>query len=172
MFSTILLSNALITPAIGLVFWQTVTFLIVLVLLSKFAWKPIMAALSDREKSIEDALGAAENAKKEMAKLTASNAELLKEARIERDKLLKDAKSAADKIVNDAKTIASVESEKIIANAQEAIEAQKKSALADVKNEVASLSLEIAEKLLRSSLSSNQSQKDLVKKYVGELNVA
>jgi F-type H+-transporting ATPase subunit b len=100
MFSTILLSNSLITPSVGLVVWQTVTFLVVLFLLSKFAWKPIMAALSDREKSIEDALGAAEAAKTEMAQLTASNAELLKEARNERDKILKDAKTAADKMVD------------------------------------------------------------------------
>ena len=158
----ILAINPLVTPDPGLFIWSTVAFLILLVLLRKFAWKPITEALNERERSIEDALAKAEMAKEEMAKLTSENEQLLREARIERDQILKEAKELKDQIVNDAKTSAQAEGAKMIEKAQNEINNQKIAALAEVKGQVATLSLEIAEKVLRNRFEDQNKQHELV----------
>jgi F-type H+-transporting ATPase subunit b len=156
----------LVTPDFGLLFWQTFVFLTVLFLLAKFAWKPIMQALEERENVIAGALNAAEQAKEEMKKLQATNEKLLQEARQERDKLMKDAQTAAAGIVAEAKDKATEEADRIIYNAKALIETEKQAALAEVKNTAAFLSLEIAEKLLKKNLSGDDSQKALVNEYI------
>lgn len=161
----------LVTPGIGLIFWQTVVFLIVFLILASFVWKPIVSALKTRESQIDDALKAAELAKEEMAQIKADNEYLLQEARAERDQILKEAMSTANQIKEDAKTETSSITEKMIADAQVTIQNEKKAALTEVKNLVASLSLEIAEKVLRQNLSSDKSQKDLIDKFLKEVKV-
>ena len=160
----------LITPGFGLIFWQTVTFLAVLFILGKFAWKPILTALKEREDSIEDALNAAEQAKQEMANLKAENEKLLDEARLERDKILKDATAAANKLKDEAKDEAGKISAKMLEDAKNAINNEKKAALAEIKNEVAVLSIQIAEKLLRKNLADDKAQKSLVDEFIKDLN--
>ena len=152
----------LVTPTIGLVFWTAVAFVCLLILLKKFAWKPILAAIHEREQSIDEALNKAELAKQEMARLTAQNEDLMKEARAERDLLLKEAKTLKDNIVNEAKTQAHTEGAKLIEKAKIEIENQKKAALAELKNQVSTLSLEIAERILRDQLQDKTKQEDLV----------
>ncbi len=149
-------------PSIGLVFWTAVAFLLLLLLLRKFAWRPIMQAIGDREKSIEDALATAEMAKQEMARLTNENEELLKAARIERDNILKEAKVLKDQIVADAKHHAQVEGAKMIEQAKKEIDDQKKRAVAEVKNQVSTLSLDIARKILEQEFADQSRQEKLV----------
>lgn len=160
----------LISPDFGLIFWQTLIFLVVLFVLGKFAWKPIINGLNERENTIEQALLSAEKAKNEMAQLKADNEKLLAEARRERDSILKDATAAADKLREEAREQASQDGNRIIEDAKAAIETEKKAALADVKQQVALLSLEIAEKILREKLSDDKAQKEYVSKLVKDLN--
>lgn len=160
----------LITPGFGLIFWQTVTFLAVLFILGKFAWKPILTALKEREDSIEDALTAAEKAKQEMADLKAENEKLLDQARLERDKILKDATAAANKLKDEARDEAGKIKDKMLEDAKNAINNEKKSALIEIKNEVAVLSIQIAEKLLRKNLEDDKAQKSLVDEFIKDLN--
>ena len=155
----------------GLFFMQSFILLLLIVLMRKFAWKPILDSLQSREEEIENAIEAAKKAKEEMALLTATNENLLKEARSERDAMLKIAKETADKMIADSKTHAIVEGEKMIAAARQAIETDKKVALTEIKNQVANISLEVAEKLLRKELSSNAAQKELVETLIGESNL-
>lgn len=161
----------LVTPGIGLLFWQTVTFLLVLFLLSKFAWKPIMAALNAREASIENALRMAEKAKLEMQELKAGNEKLLTEARAERDKILKEAAEASNQMIEAAKTKASEESNRMIAQAREAVQNEKRAALTEIKNLAGSLSVEIAEQLLKRELQDASAQKQLVSDYMKEVTL-
>jgi len=161
----------LVTPGIGLIFWQAVTFLIVLFLLTKFAWKPIMKALHEREASIENALSAAEKAKLEMQGLKAENEKLLAQARMERDKILRDATEAGNNLVERAKEKANEEGARMIAMAREAIENEKRAAIAEVKNQAAALSIEIAERILRRELSDPQAQQALAQDYVREVTL-
>lgn len=161
----------LLTPDFGLIFWQAITFLVVLFVLGKFAWKPIMGSLKERESSIEEALLSAEKAKKEMLFLQAENEKLLDEARKERDKILKEALAAANQIKEDAKAETQKISSKMIEDARAVINTEKQAALNEVKNQVATLSLEIAEKLLRKNLSSDKEQKELVGKFVKEVKL-
>ncbi|SDK72251.1 F-type H+-transporting ATPase subunit b [Catalinimonas alkaloidigena] len=162
----------LITPGIGLLFWQTVTFLVVLLLLGKFAWRPIASALKEREEHIEGSLQAAQQAKEEMEKLHASNEALLQEARRERDKMLKEARETSERIVAEAHDKAQAEGNAMIAKAKATIETEKRAAVTELKNQVAQLSLEIAEKLVRQQLDNPTAQKTLVQKYIqdSELN--
>jgi len=160
----------LITPGLGLIVWQTLIFLVVLFVLRKFAWKPMIEGLNERESNIEDALLSAEKAKKEMSQLKAENEKLLVEARRERDNILKDATAAASKLIDEARDQASIEGKRLLEDAKAAIETEKKAALADVKQQVAHLSLEIAEKILRQKLSDDQAQKAYVSKLVEDLN--
>jgi F-type H+-transporting ATPase subunit b len=161
----------LVTPGVGLIFWQTVTFLIVLFLLSKFAWKPIMSALHEREASIENALSAAEKAKLEMQGLKAENEKLLAEARMERDKILKEASEAGNAMVENARLKANEEGARMIAQAREAIENEKRAAITEVKNMAAVLSVDIAERILRKELSNPQAQQELAQDYIREVTL-
>lgn len=158
----------LITPNLGLLIWTTVIFLSVLFILSKFAWKPIISALRERDQFIEDALNSAERAKLEMANLKAENEKLLQEARIERDRILKDAQQIANNIIGEAKNKASVEAAKLIEDAKIQITNQKNAALTELKNLVAVTSIEIAEKILKQNLSDKIAQKELVDQYIKE----
>jgi F-type H+-transporting ATPase subunit b len=161
----------LVTPDIGLIFWTTLTFLILLFLLKKFAWKPILNMVKERDESIENALNSAEEAKKEMAALNAKNEELLQEAREERDKMLKEARDTKDKMISEAKEQAREEGNKLISNARESIETEKKAALADIKNQVATLSVEVAERILKDKLAEDGGQDKLVEKYIEDINL-
>ena len=160
----------LLTPGLGLIFWQLVGFLILLFVLGKFAWRPILGALHERESSIEDALDAAEKAKAEMAQLRSENEQLLAEARKEREVMLKDATAAANKLREEAREQASQESARIVEDARASIETQKQAALAEVKQQVADLSLTIAEKILREKLDDSEKQKDYMARLVNDLN--
>jgi len=154
--------------SVGLFFWQTLLFVALILLLKKFAWKPILDAVNEREQGIKHALDSAEQAKQEMANLQADNEKLLKEARAERDAMLKEARDIKNKMINDAKEEAKGEADKMVAQAQAAIESEKKAAIADLKNQVASLSLEIAEKVVRENLSSDDKQQKLVKNLLDD----
>jgi F-type H+-transporting ATPase subunit b len=161
----------LVTPEIGLVFWTTISFLIFLFILGKFAWKPILAAINEREISIENALMKAEAAKEEMARLTSENESLLREARAERDIILQEARKLKDKIVGDAREAAQEEGARMIEKAKIEINMQKALAIADVKNQVASLSLEIAEKVLRKQFEDASKQDALVTELLKEVKL-
>lgn len=161
----------LLTPGVGLIFWQTVIFLTLFGILAAFVWRPISDALKKREGFISDSLEAAKLAKQEMEDVKEDNAELLKEARIERDAMFKEATTIANQIKEDARAETSKISEKMIADAKAAIETEKKNALREVKNEVAKLSLEIAEKVIRKNLESDKAQKELVQEFVKGLKV-
>ncbi|MDA0714404.1 MAG: F0F1 ATP synthase subunit B [Bacteroidetes bacterium] len=162
----------LITPSIGLLFWMTLSFLIVFMLLKKYAWKPILNGLKQREDNIESALRSAKEAKEEMARLKANNEDLLKEARNERDLMLKEAKEIKDKLVSTAESEARVKADAIVAKAMEDIELEKKAAVNELKNQVAAFSLEIAEKVVRQKLGDQKAQSDLVDSLVKEINLS
>ncbi|MBT4679961.1 MAG: F0F1 ATP synthase subunit B [Flavobacterium sp.] len=162
----------LITPGLGLVFWTAITFLCLLFILKKFAWKPILGAVSDREKSIKDALASAEEAKKEMQNLNASNEQLLKDARSERDALMKDARDIKDKMISDAKEEAKEVTAKLIDNALTSIEQEKQAALAELKNQVAELSIGIAETVIKKELASKDDQLKLVEEILKEVKLS
>ena len=162
----------LLTPGIGLIFWTVVIFLLLVFLLGKFAWKPIMEMLNERERFIEDSLSKAEIARQEMAILTNENEQLLKEARAERDRILKEAKELKDQIVNDAKDAAKAEGAKMIEKARLEIESQKNAALSEVKNQVATLSIEIAEKVLRKQFEDSGKQEALVSELLKDLKIS
>ncbi|MFS4466295.1 F0F1 ATP synthase subunit B [Maribacter sp. 2210JD10-5] len=155
----------------GLFIVQTILLLGLIFLLVRFAWKPILTSLNEREAGIQDALDAAENAKKEMQNLQADNDRLLKEARAERDEMLKEAREIKDKTVADAKEQASIEADKMIKQAQSAIEGEKKAAMADIKSQVANLSIEIAEKVIKEELSDKKKQLKLVDEMLGDIKL-
>lgn len=161
----------MVTPEIGLIFWQTIVFLVVFGILAAFVWKPIMGALKTRESQIEESLRAADIAREEMEQVKLDNEYLLQEAKIERDKLIKEAAEVANQIKEEAKKETSVIAEKMIADAKISIQSEKKAALAEVKNLVAQLSLEISEKLLREKLSDDASQKALIDKFLKDVKV-
>jgi len=152
----------LLLPEIGLVVFQTIAFLLLMFVLAKFAWKPILASIKEREHTIDEALNQAELAKQEMVRLAAQNEETLKEARAERDLILKEAKTLKDSIVNEAKQQAHTEGAKLIEKAKIEIENQKKAALAELKNQVSTLSIDIAERILREQLADKAKQQELV----------
>lgn len=152
----------------GLFFWQVLIFVGLILLLKKFAWKPILDAVNDREEGIKNALLSAENAKRDMQNLQADNEKLLAEARLEREALMKDAREIREKMINDAKSEAQSQGEKMIEQAKAAIASEKNAAMAELKNQVSSLSLEIAEKVLRDELSNKDSQTKLVEKMLGD----
>ncbi|MBJ6368190.1 F0F1 ATP synthase subunit B [Snuella sedimenti] len=154
--------------SIGLFFWQLVLFVGLVLLLRKFAWKPILDAVEKREEGIKDALDSAEKAKLDMENLQADNEKLLKEARMEREAMLKEARDIKSKMIEDAKEEAQDQANKMIQQAQAAIEGEKKSAMAELKNHVAGLSIEIAEKVIREELSNKDKQVDLVESMLAE----
>ena len=150
----------------GLFIWQVLIFVGLIFLLKKFAWKPILDAVNEREDGIKNALQSAENARKEMQNLQADNQRVLQEARLERDNMLKDAREMKEKMVADAKNEAQAQGLKMIEQAKAAIEGEKNAALAELKSQVATLSLEIAEKLLKDELSNKEAQVKLVRQFV------
>ena len=157
--------------SIGLFFWQIILFILLLLLLRKYAWKPILKAVNEREEGIRSALAAAEEAKKEMQNVSADNERLLQEARAEREVLLKEAREIKDKMIADAKAQDQEEGDKIIKQARESIEGEKKAAIADIKNEVASLSVEIAEKVLQGQLDDKDKQLKLVDQLADDIKL-
>jgi len=161
----------LITPHIGLIFWTGLVFVLLMIILTKFVWKPVLKAVNEREQKISDALELAEKTKTEMKALQAQNENLLKEARAERDAIVKDAKETATKMVEDAKAAAKSEANKIVAAAREAINADKAAAISELKTQVATFSIEIAEKIVRGELSSDGKQKALADKLAGDINL-
>ena len=161
----------LVTPAIGLVFWMSVTFLSIFFILKKFAWKPILNMIKEREDSIESALQSAEKAKLEMKELQASNERILAEAIAERENLLREARETKDAIVNEAKTKAKAEADKLINQALESIKNEKMAAITELKNQVAALSIEVAEKILKEQLSTEEKQKVLVGNLLKEVEL-
>ncbi len=165
------LNNVLLAPNLGLIIWQTLVLLILIWLLAKYAWKPILKAVKDREDSIDKALKSAEEAKAEMATLKSSNEDALKQAKEERDAILKEAREMKEKIVAEAKVKANEESDRIVANAREVIKNEKNAAVAELKNQVAALSIEIAEKIVKKELSSDDKQKALADTLVDDMNL-
>lgn len=156
------MDNPLISPELGLIFWTSLSFLILLFILRKFAWKPILGAVNDREEGIKDALASAEKARLEMQNLTADNERILKEARAERETLLKEAREIKNKIIADAKNEAQTQASKLIEQAQVAIQSEKKAAISELKSQVAELSMGIAEKVLKEELSNKDKQLSIV----------
>ena len=148
--------------SVGLFFWQTVLFLALIFLLRKFAWKPILNAVIEREEKIEGALKAAEEAENKMKELSANNEKILADARVERENILKDGRSIKEKMIADAKSQATNEAEKIITSAKEQINIEKMKAMTEIKNQVADISIEMAEKILRTELKDTKNQKKLI----------
>ena len=161
----------LVQPGIGLIIWMTLAFAILLWILAKFAWKPIMKGLKEREDSIDEALNAANKARDEMKELKFSNEELLKEAKEQRDGILSDARKVKESIIEEAKEKANEEANRIVENAKESIQFEKLAAIHDMKNQLADLSIEIAEKILREELSTTDKHKKLIERLINEVNV-
>ena len=161
----------LLTPGTGLIIWQTFIFLLLVFLLGKLAWKPILSSLKEREKSIQEALDTAENARLELSKLKADNENLLKQARDERDKMLRETREAANRMKDEAQAEAKKSADKIIEDARTTIGIEKQAALKEIRIQVAMFSLEVAERLLKEKLSNDKAQKDLVQKYVNDIKV-
>ncbi|CAN5913714.1 F0F1 ATP synthase subunit B [soil metagenome] len=161
----------LVTPGIGLIFWTTITFIVVLFLLNRFAWKPILRSLNDREARIEDSLRAADRARLEMQNLKSENEKLLAQARIERDKILKEATEAGNRLVEMAKEKATQEGNRMIEQARETINNEKNKAMTEINNQAAILSIEIAERILKRELKDPLAQQQLVKQYIGNINL-
>ena len=157
--------------SLGLFVWQTLLFVALLLLLKKFAWKPILDAVNERETSIKESLSAAEKARDDMEAVQADNKRILKEARSDRDALLAEAKTASIKIVNQAKEDAKAEADKITAQAQETIRNEKKAAINELKSQVASLSIDIAAKVLQTELKDQAAQEKFVSELVKEIEV-
>ena len=161
----------LITPELGLFFWQTVVFCIVLFVLSKFAWGPIMNALKERESSISEALDSAAKARRDILELQSNNEVLLAEARTERDRIIREAQVSATALIEEARSKAQSEGNRLIESAKSAIQIEKQAALTEIKNHSAILAVEIAEKILRKELENPDAQQKLVNEYIKEVNL-
>lgn len=161
----------LITPDLGLIFWTGLVFLLLMFILTKFIWKPILGAVKTREDNIQDALDLAEKTKAEMKKLQKQNENLLKEARAERDEMIKDAKATSTKMIDDSRNKAKEEADKIMKNAQVSIAAEKHAAIADLKNQVATIALEIAEKVVHEQMTDDEKQKALASKFAEDIRL-
>ena len=158
----------LLTPDLGLFVWNVIIFLLLLILLKKLAWKPILKSLNEREKGISDSLVSAEKIKVEMAQMKSENEALLAKAREERAQMLKEARETKDKMINEAKELAKTEAGKIIIDAQAVIEQQKMAAITEIKNQVGSLVVEVAEKVLRRELSNKSEQENYIRQLSNE----
>ena len=161
----------LLTPSFGLIFWTLLAFIIVFFILKKFAWKPIVKMLHERETGIADSIAAAEKVKEEMKQMQAQNETLLIQAREERTAMLKEAKETREKMINEAKDQAKVEANRIMDDTRSQIERQKNAALTEVKNEIGKLAVEVAEKILRKQLTSQEAQTDYVKMLADEIKL-
>jgi F-type H+-transporting ATPase subunit b len=161
----------LVSPGIGLIFWMTLAFSLLLFILGKFVWPPVMRALNEREQAIEQALHEADKARREMEELRFSNEQLLREAKDERDALLRDARKVRESIIEIARVKANEEANRIIENATARIHFEKMAAMTELKNQIANLSIEIAEKVLGQELSSPETDKDIVQKSIGGITL-
>lgn len=161
----------MIEPGIGLLFWMTLTFVILLFLLAKFAWKPILSAINEREVTIVDSLNQAKLAKQEVENLKAENEIIIREAKVERDQILKEAREIKDRIVGEAKDVAKAEADKIIESARHTIQAEKSAAVADIKNQIGALSVNIAESILKQKLDNDGAQNALVANILNSSNL-
>jgi F-type H+-transporting ATPase subunit b len=161
----------LVNPGFGLVFWTAITFLILFIVLKKFAWKPILESLNEREEGIKKAIDSAEDAKRQMENLIADNEKMKKEARHERDTMLKEAQEMKKQMIAEASDEASKKANEIIVKAQAAIQNEKKVAVAELKQQVAKYSIEIAEKVLQQELKDQKEQKQLVNKYLEDVKL-
>lgn len=168
---TMILASSLTTPELGTIVWTTIIFLILLVLLRAFAWKPIMQAIHAREESIKGSLESAEEARKEMERLKADNEAIMEEARNERDELLREARDARDKMIAEAKNQAKGEADKLISKARTGIEREKSMAVNEIRNQIASLSVEIAEKILDQKLKDSKEQNKLIGKLLDDMDL-
>jgi len=160
----------LVTPGIGLIFWMTLVFLLLLFILKKYAWGPILKSIKEREQKISTSLAMAKQTQEEMKRLQADNEKLLKEAREERDAILRDANKLKDNIINEAKGKAQTEADRIVEAARVNIESEKAAAIAELKNQVASLTIEIAEKVLEAELKDKAKQTAFAEKQLDSLN--
>lgn len=158
----------LITPGLGLLFWMTLAFLLLVFILGKFAWKPILQMLRERETSIHEALNAANEAREEMKKLQFSNEQLLQEAKNERDTILNDARKIREKLIEDARVKAGEEADRIVASARESIQNEKMAAMTELKNQIAESSLNLARFILKRELSDPQKQEAYIKELLKE----
>ena len=161
----------MIEPGIGLLFWMTLTFLILLFLLAKFAWKPILSAINEREVTIVDSLNQAKLAKQEVENLKAENEIIIREAKIERDHILKEARDIRDRIVGEAKGLAKAEGDKMIESARQTIKAEKSAAVSDIKSQIGTLSINIAESILKQKLDNDGAQDALVANILNSSNL-
>ena len=161
----------LVTPDVGTIFWMLLMFIIVLVILKKFAWKPILSALEKRERTIQDALMSADRARAEMEKVKADNERIMVEAREERDLMIKETREISENLLNEAKGKAGEEADKILEAAREQIRNEKAAAVSEIRNQVAELSVEIAEKILREKLKTDKEQQDLMEKLLNEIKL-
>ena len=161
----------LVTPDFGLLFWMVLSFAILLFILKKFAWKPVLKMIKEREESIAKQLDSAKAVKEQMEQLTAENEKIMRQARAEREEMLRDAKATKDKIVAEAQDAAKIEADKIIAAARLEIQAEKDAAMAELSEKVGQLSVEIAEKILRRELSNETKQGDFMKKLVADISL-
>jgi F-type H+-transporting ATPase subunit b len=162
----------LLTPALGLIIWTLLAFLIVFFILKKYAWPAIIGGLKKREETIAESLATAEKIKAEMSQMKNENEALIAKAREERAQMLKEARETKDKIINEAKEQSKLEANKIITEAQVAIDAQKMAALTEVKNQVGKLVIEVTEKILRKELTNKQAQEEHIKSLVNEVNLS
>lgn len=166
------MNNPLISPGLGVFFWMLVSFAILVFILAKWGWPMILKALDERETAISDSLNAAEKAREEMKMLKAENLDLLREAKIERDEMLRSARLTADQIVEDAKAKATEEAQRIVDNARESINYEKLKAMHELKNDVANLSIEIAEKLVRSELADKEKANDVIRRQLENIHLS
>jgi len=164
-----LLSSSLASPAIGTVFWTTLIFLLLLFLLQKFAWGPIMKAVRSREDTIRNSLDSAEKAREEMKVLQADNEIILRKAREERDKIIRDARTATERMLTEAKEKSQSEADAMVKRAKELIEREKNTAIHEVKREVASLAIEVASRVVSETLKSDDEQQKLIGRYLKEI---
>jgi F-type H+-transporting ATPase subunit b len=167
----ILLANSLTTPAIGTVVWTTLIFSLFFFLLSKFAWKPILNAVKAREEMIKGSLAAAEKAREDMMKLQSDNEAILRKAREEREVILKEARDVRDRLIAEAKDKATEEAEKLVEKARIGIEGEKRKALSEIHDQVATLSVDIASKLLGEQLKKTGEQEKMIENYLKEINL-
>lgn len=167
----IILANSLTSPAIGLVFWSVVIFGLFFLLLTKFAWKPILSAVKARDEMIKGSLASAEKARQEMLKLQSDNEAILKKAREERETILKEGREVRDRIISEAKGKATEEADKIVEKAKAGIEREKAKALSEIHEQVATLSIDIASKLLGEKLSKTEEQGKLISRYLKDIDL-
>jgi F-type H+-transporting ATPase subunit b len=167
----ILLANSLTSPGVGTIFWSAIIFGVFFLLLAKFAWKPILAAVKARDEMIKGSLESAEKAREEMLKLQSDNEAILKKAREERETILREAREIRDKLISEAKGQASEEASRLIEKARQAIEGEKTKAMAEIRDQVASLSVAIASKLIGSELSKSGEQEKLINNYLNDIDL-